>query len=109
MDFISEPIKPDRGAFDPSMMATGLASVPAGFTWRDRHYDVVEVLEHVKVSTPERGLADAERYLRRQQFTVTLDTGATAVIYVERQTRRGASAKAARQRWFLYSISEIAE
>ena len=85
-------------------MAQGLASLPAGFTWRDRHYDIVECLEHVKQTGTEGGTAHGDRYLRRQVFTVLLDTGQKAVLYLERQSRPGISARAGTQRWFLYTI-----
>jgi hypothetical protein len=58
-------------------------------------------VEQRKVSTPE---ASGERYLRRQEFVVDLDSGERATIYVQRQAGRGASGSAARQRWFLYSL-----
>ena len=103
--FISEPIDPEPGSFNTDMMISGLASLPRAFTWRGRRYQVVECLEHAKESAPERGVADGERYLRRQVFTVRLDSGEVARLYVQRQPPRGASRQAAKKRWFLYSIS----
>jgi len=47
----------------------------------------------------EGGRPDGERYLRRQQFRVRLDTGEIATIYVLRDSRVG------KKRWFLYSIA----
>lgn len=102
--FISEPITPVAGSFDPSQMATGLASLPGCFTWRGGRYDIVECLEHRKVSQPE---ATGERYLRRQEFRVRLHTGQMATIYVLRNASAGAGRRAARQRWFLYSIATM--
>src|SRR5262249_14990432 len=102
--FISEPITPEKRAFDPGIMASGLASLPVAFVWRDRRYQIVECLEHYKHSSPEGGVEGKERYLRRQLFTVRLDSGEIARLYFERQARRGASRVAARQRWFMYSI-----
>jgi hypothetical protein len=103
--FISEPIEPESGSFGTELMASGLASLPGAFTWRGRRYQVLECLEHAKQSTPEGGMGDGERYLRRQVFTVRLDTGQTARLYVQRQPPRGASREAAKKRWFLYSIT----
>ncbi len=103
-EFVSEPIVPERGSFSTPMMATGLASLPGAFVWRNRRYEIVECLEHGKVSSPEGGVEGKERYLRRQVFTVRLDTGQTATVYHERQARRGASPRSAKRRWFLYSI-----
>lgn len=100
--FVSEPIEPQRGAFEALPMTAGLAALPAAFTWRGRRYDVVECLDHAKVSAPEGGAG--ERYLRRETFTVRLHTGQVATLYVLRHAPRGASAAAARRRWFLYAI-----
>ncbi len=105
VEFISEAIEPDRGQFSTEMMTQGLAALPRSFTWRGRRYVIAECLDHVKQSRPEGYTADGERYLRRQQFRVRLDSGQVATIYVERHARRGASHAAARKRWFLYTIS----
>jgi len=102
--FVSEPIQPERGSFSTELMARGLASLPAAFTWRNRRYEIVECVHHEKQSSPEGGAAGGERYLRRQVFVVRLHTGQTATLYVQRQAPRGASPRAAKRRWFLYSI-----
>ena len=102
--FVSEAIEPEAGSFSPGMMAAGLASLPAAFTWRNRRYEIVECLEHRKVSEPEGGVKGKELYLRRQVFNVRLHTGQAATLYLERHARRGASPRASRRRWFLYSI-----
>lgn len=101
-EFISEPITPEPGSFDPKAMATGLASLPRSFEWREKRYEIVECLDHRKVSTPE---ATGEWYLRRQEFTVQLDSGQTAVIYFERQARPGKSRESAKRRWYLYTMT----
>ena len=103
MEFISEPIEPEAGSFGPEMMARGLASLPGAFAWRGRRYRIVQCLEHVKQSAPE---ATGEVYLRRQEFLVLLDSGQRARVYVTRQAGRRASARASRQRWFIYSIEQ---
>ncbi len=103
-EFVSEPITPEAGSFAPGLMATGLASLPGAFVWRNRRYEIVECIEHEKRSAPEGWVEGHERYLRRQVFTVRLSTGQRATLYVERHARRGASRRAARRRWFLYSI-----
>ena len=104
-EFVSEPIEPEAGSFLPEMMARGLAALPGAFTWRGRRYGIIECLEHEKVSAAEGHKPGGERYLRRQQFVVRLDTGQTATIYVTRQPAAGARGAAARQRWFLYTIT----
>ncbi len=102
--FVSESITPETGSFSTGLMAAGLASLPGAFTWRNRRYRIVECLAHSKLSAPEGGVAGGELYLRRQEFSVRLDSGQRATIYVQRQPPRGASPAAARRRWFLYSI-----
>jgi hypothetical protein len=102
-DFVSEPIVPEPGSFSTGPMASGLASLPAAFTWRNRRYKITECLDHAKVSAPEGGVEGHERYLRRQVFNVRLHTGQAATLYLERHARRG-TRRAARRRWFLYSI-----
>jgi hypothetical protein len=105
--FVSEPITPDAGTFSTGLMAQGLASLPTGFTWRNRHYAIAECFSHEKRSSPEGGVEGKERYLRRQVFFVRLDTGQLATMYLQRQAPKGASREKARQRWYLYSISGI--
>jgi hypothetical protein len=102
--FVSVPITPKRGAVDPALMRSGLASLPAAFTWRGRRYGIVECLSHQKVSSREGGRAQGELYLRRQEFEVRLDSGEVARLYVERHARRGISRENAKKRWFLFTI-----
>jgi hypothetical protein len=105
--FVSEPITPEPGSFSTELMAQGLASQPGAFFWRNRRYAVVECISHAKQSSREGARAGGELYLRRQEFTVRLDSGQIARIYVLRQGSRPASGPtaAAKARWFLYSIS----
>ncbi len=86
-------------------MIRGLAALPRAFRWRGRRYEIMECLAEEKTSQPEGHTEDGERYLRRQEFTVRLDSGETARLYVVRQAPRGAGRRAARKRWFLYTIS----
>jgi len=101
MEFISEPIEPERGSFDPEMMSRGLAALPRAFTWRGERYEVVACLDHQKVSNPTAG---GQVYLRRQEFTVQLNTGQHAVLYVVRSPTSAAAAKPGAPRWFVYAI-----
>ena len=100
-EFISEPIVPEPGSFSTELMARGLAALPGAFTWRGRRYEVVECLDHFKETSTEGSAAQGERYLRRQIFIVRLDTGQQAQLYVLRQPSSG---RAAKRRWFIYSI-----
>ncbi len=102
--FVSEPITPEPGSFASAPMTRGLAALPGAFTWRNRRYEIIECLSHEKQTEAEGHVAGHERYLRRQVFVVQLHTGQTATLYIQRQAPRGATPRAARQRWFLYSI-----
>ncbi len=108
-EFISEPIEPEPGSFSTELMARGLAALPGAFTWRGRRYEVVECLDHFKETSTEGASAQGDRYLRRQVFIVGLDTGQRAKLYVQRQAPAGASPRAAKRRWYLYSITSIAQ
>ena len=104
-EFISEPIEPEAGSFSTDLMSQGLAALPRAFTWRGLRYGIVRCLSHTKQSQAEGHTTDGERYLRRQQFIVELDTGQTATIYVQRHAPRGSKGRSAKRRWYLYSIS----
>lgn len=104
MEFVSEPIKPERGSFDPEMMGRGLAALPRAFTWRGTRYEVVACLDHRKVSSAEGGFAQGDVYLRRQEFVVRLNTGQRAIMYVVRSPTSAVAAKPGSPRWFLYGI-----
>lgn len=105
-EFVSEPITPEAGAFDAGQISTGLASLPAAFTWRNERFEIVDCLDHVKLSSREGGQAQGESYLRKQRFTVRLNTGQIAVIDFHRQTKARSGSKAAKQRWFMYTIED---
>lgn len=99
-EFVSEPVVPDAGTFDAAAMASGRPGLPAGFTWRDRHYAIVEVLEEWKVSEREfhrRG----EAYYRKHFWKVRTDSGEVMTLYAVRHLKRGQNPK---KRWWLYSV-----
>ena len=105
-EFISEPIDVPRGAFDASAMATGLAGTPRAFIWRGQEHRIAEVLARTKVTSPEGGKEGNEVYLRREAFTVRLEDGRIAEIYMQRQgPRRRANPSRPPRRWFLYTIT----
>ncbi|MCC7144959.1 MAG: hypothetical protein IT443_00785 [Phycisphaeraceae bacterium] len=121
---VSEPLAPVAGSFDAQAMARGEPGLPGRFVWRGREYRVVEVLEEWKSSTPEGG--SGELYLRRHWFTVGVvrtevgessepatEGGGTSevssgtlrmTIYCLRQTPRGSSKRAAKARWWVYTV-----
>ena len=84
-------------------MQTGLAGAPTSFTWRGRTYSVTELLDRRKFTRGDAHNASREKYLKREYFTVRLDDGSIADLYIERQPRPGASPSARKQRWFIYT------
>ncbi len=99
-DFISEQIELDAGTFDTSAMAAGRPGLPSGFTWRERHYAIVEILSEWKSSEAEyhrRG----ERYYRKHYWRVRVDNGEIMTLYAARHVKPGENPKS---RWWLYTM-----
>ncbi|HTV73286.1 MAG TPA: DUF6504 family protein [Candidatus Acidoferrales bacterium] len=94
--FVSEPIDPVAGAFDPATMSRGEPALPPEFRWRDEHLVVAAVLRVWRSTKLDRG----DAYLARHWFEIRTDDGRKAVIYFDRQARGG------KHRWWLYTISE---
>ncbi len=99
--FISEPIQPAAGTFDPRAMACGEPGLPTHFTWRGATYEIVDLLEEWKTSDREGG--SGELYLRRHWYKLRTDPDAIMTIYCQRQASSRASAK---KRWWLYTVEE---
>ena len=97
--FISEPITPAPGTFDPAAMARGEPGLPKRFIWRRDEHAVDAVLEQWVTSQPEGG--SGERYLRRHWWKLRTIDGVVMTLYCERQPKPG---KSARRRWYLYTI-----
>ena len=103
--FISECVSPDVGTFDVKAMASGQPGLPSGFTWRDQHYRIVEVIREWKASEREfhrRG----EKYYRKHFRKVRVDSGEVMTMYAVRKVKRGESPN---RRWWLYSMEEQAK
>lgn len=100
-EFVSEPVRPDRGTSDPNAMACGIPGLPTGFVWRDRHYEIREVLESWKHSESETHRPGGERYFRKQYYRVCVDTGEIMTLYALRHVKRGENPK---NRWWLQTI-----
>lgn len=83
-------------------MSRGEPGLPAEFTWRDQTVQVELLLEAWKQTSPEGGRAGAEVYLRRHYYKLRMSDGSSWTVYFVRQTPRSG---AARQRWYLYTIS----
>jgi hypothetical protein len=97
-EFVSEAIQPEPGSFDTAGMGRGEPGLPHAFTWRGDRYVVAELISAWKTSSPDAG----ELYLRRHWYTVRVETGLQMTLYCERQAR---SRRAAKSRWWLYSIT----
>ena len=98
--FVSESINPVPGTADTSRMAVGEPGLSRSFSWRNRRYDIAEILEKWKESSPCRN-GSAEVYLRKHWYSVRTTTGQIMKIYFERQAR---SQRQAKSRWWLYTI-----
>ncbi len=98
--FISEPIQPVEGTFDPTGMTRGEPGLPQRFTWRDDEYAVTEVLEVWKEDGPCKS-GSTEQYLRKHWFRVATEQGAEMTLYFQRQPR---SKRQSKTRWWLYTI-----
>ena len=88
------------GTHDASAMARGQAGLPTGFTWRERHYAIIETLSEWKASEAENHAA-GERYYRKHFWRVRVETGETMTLYALRQVKAGENPK---RRWWLYTI-----
>jgi hypothetical protein len=103
--FISEPILPVDTSFDISGMAQGEPGLPQKFRWREKEFDVAEVLERWKEHGDCRH-GSGERYVRKYGYRVRTTDGAVMKLYFQRSTCKG---KLARARWWIHSIENCAE
>jgi len=93
--FVSQPIQPSGGGFaTPS--ANGEPPLPSAFRWRDRELHVRAVLRVWRSTKDDRG----DTYLKRHWFEFETAEGAKAVVYFERQGKRGSP------RWWLFTLVE---
>jgi hypothetical protein len=98
--FVSEPIEPIQGTFDPTAMTRGEPGLPHRFAWRDQEYSIAQVLEAWKEDGPCKS-GSTEMYLRKHWFRVATDQGVEMTLYFQRQPRSKRQSKA---RWWLYTV-----
>ncbi|UCD53466.1 MAG: hypothetical protein JSW27_12595 [Phycisphaerales bacterium] len=98
--FVSEPIHPVEGTFDPSGMVRGEPGLPRQFVWRDNEYAVAEVLQVWKEDGPCKS-GSSEMYLRKHWYRVATEQGPEMTLYFQRQPRSKSQSKT---RWWLYTI-----
>ncbi len=96
MHFVSEPIVARAGAFDPETMALGEPGLPPEFAWRDDVLAVRSLRRTWRGTKVDRG----DTYVKRHYFEFEAVDGRVAVVYFERQARRGEA------RWHLYTIED---
>jgi phosphoribosylglycinamide formyltransferase-1 len=99
-EFISEPITPVAGTFDPGGMTRGEPGLPQRFVWRNTEYTLAAVLEAWKEDGSCRH-GSGERYLRKHWFRIQTEQGPRMRIYFERQARSKGQSKT---RWWLDTI-----
>lgn len=99
--FVSEAITPEAGTF-ALPAAVGEPALPRWFKWRGNSYEVRAVLRAWKEHDPDRTHGGGELYLRKHWFEVRVDDESVMKIYFQRQPMSGRAAKA---RWWLYSVA----
>ena len=85
--FVSDEIVPLGGAFDTDVMARGEPSLPPEFTWGEERLLVARCTRTWRTTKVDRG----DTYLKRHYFEFETADGRVAVVYFERQARRGAA------------------
>lgn len=100
-EFVCEPLVPRPGSMSASAMARGAPGVPHEFTWRDRQFEVIEILAQWK-STGGCRHGSGEQYVRRHWFRIRTRPDAILTIYCDRQARDRRRPKA---RWFVFSCA----
>jgi len=99
--FVSEPLTPVQGCFEPGSMTRGEPGLPLRFIWRVEEYEVAEVLEAWKETGPCK-THGSEQYLRKHWWRIRTTCGLEMTIYFERQPRSKRQRKA---RWWLYTVA----
>ena len=95
MRFISEPIVPAQGTFDPALAAGGAPALPSSFRWRDQQLVVARLTRTWKTSKLDRG----DAYVDRHWFEFDTPAGGSATVYFDRHAR------GKQPRWWLYTLS----
>ena len=102
--FLSEPIRPVKGTFDPAGMARGEPGVPHEFHWREKKFIVAAVLERWK-DTGECRNGSGERYIRKHNYRIRTSDGDILQIYFQRSVGRG---KLPKMRWWIRGVESAA-
>ena len=100
--FVSEPLVPTSLPVSVAALAAGEPSLPKGFRWRDREYEIIEVLSQRKVLKQES--FSGEKYVRRHQYRLRMDDGTIWTVYFVRHPPRSGISKPGAPRWYLQTI-----
>ena len=106
VSFLSEPIVPVDASFDTGGMAMGEPGLPRIFLWREKEFEVAEILERWKEHGDCRN-GSGERYVRKHGYRVRTTEGMVFRLYFQRSVGRGKLS--GRARWWVYSIESCAE
>ena len=98
--FVSEPIVPVPGTFDPSGMLRGEPGLPGKFRWRRKEFTVAQELKRWRDHGDCRN-GSGERYVRKHGFRIRTTDGDIFRLYFQRTVGRG---KMPKQRWFIHSV-----
>ncbi|HMD02290.1 MAG TPA: DUF6504 family protein [Candidatus Baltobacteraceae bacterium] len=96
--FISEALVPG-GVFDAAPVTRGEPALPARFAWHAEVLRVCALRRAWRSTKTDRG----DVYLKRHWFELELEDGRNAVVYFDRQGRRG------EPRWWLYTLEDPPE
>jgi hypothetical protein len=99
--FISEPLSPIGDATETASMTRGEPGLPEAFQWGKETLKIARVQKSWKETGPCK--SGKEMYLRKHWYSLKTSCGKTLKVYFERKPR---SAKQAKTRWWLYSVSE---
>ena len=99
--FVGEQLKPDGSTFNAFALIGGAPAMPKRFRWRERDFEVAEVLEQWKELGPARE-GGSSQYLRKHWFRIRTTTNDEMKIYFERTAR---STRQRKTRWWLYSMT----
>jgi hypothetical protein len=94
--FVSEPIEPKSGSFDPATISQGEPSLPTSFVWHESELEVETLVRTWRSTKVDRG----DTYVKRHWFEFAARDGRRAVVYCERQAKRG------QPRWWLYTLAD---
>ncbi len=92
--FVSQPIEPYGEAY--TQTAANEPPLPSAFAWGERVLEVGTILRAWRTTKNDRG----DNYLKRHWYEFDTPDGVRAVVYYDREARRGTA------HWWLFTIDE---